>query len=225
VTALALCLTAAGQEPPLAPTAGSAAPKTTPAPAGLKLILLKPAIRLEDIPGAMNIDQGIPLAVPNVNRKDPISGGEAYEHLLLDAAKRGVAPKVSPLDTTNLAPPVADVCKKLETLESRLARGNANEEAIKNLTELAAIDEDYAILAQFIRVESGPGGPSKKGWVPGVLTPSDSSSTLIQAALLSSKTGKVIWKGERLIRYKALKPADDALGKALTELYQDFDVK
>jgi hypothetical protein len=51
------------------------------------------------------------------------------------------------------------------------------------------------------------------------------ASTLMQAAVVSCKTGKVIWKGEQLIRNKALRPANAGFHKALALLYQDFDIK
>ena len=110
----------------------------------------------------------------------------------------------------------------VESLGSRLARGNVNEDAIGKLARLAASDEHYAILAQFLRVETGPG----RSWDPNTgAIASSAASTLVQAALVSAKTGKVIWKGERLIRNKALRPADAALNKAIRDVYQDFDVQ
>jgi hypothetical protein len=122
----------------------------------------------------------------------------------------------------NLDAPALEACGKLDPLASRLARGNVNEEAIEDLTQLAALDEQYAVLVQFFRLETGPG----RSWnsFTGAIT-SSTASTLIQAALISAKTGKVLWKGERLIRNKAFRSTDADLDKALTLLYRDFDVK
>jgi hypothetical protein len=107
-------------------------------------------------------------------------------------------------------------------MASRLARGNVNEEAVNDLASLATLDKHYAVLVQFLRLETGPG----RAWNPNTgAIASSTDSTLIQAALVSGETGRIIWKSERLIRNKALKPTDAALSKALTDMYRDFDIK
>jgi hypothetical protein len=215
LAALTPTVRAADQESGPEPAAAPPAQQGVAPRALLKLVLLKPSIHFEDMPNAV-----VWLGLPNLTlRRGVTAGPEAYEQVLLDAAKKGVAAKVALQDTDTLSPSVLDACKKLEPLASRLARGHFNQEAMEGL---AALDEQFAILAQFFRVETGPG----RSWNPntGQIT-SSSASTLIQAALVSGKTGKVLWKGERLIRYKALKPTDPALSKALTALYQDFEIQ
>ena len=198
------------------------APEGPTALARLKIILLKPSIRFEDVRGGVRSDWGIATPTSNRQKKRPPVPEEGYEHLLLNAARSGVGSKATPLDPGTLDPSVVEACTKLEPLVSRLARGNVNEDAISALASLAVLDERYAILVQFFRLETGPG----RSWDPntGAIT-SSTDSTLIQAALVSGKTGKVIWKSERLIRNKALKPTDSSLSKTLTELYRDFDIK
>lgn len=145
-----------------------------------------------------------------------------YELHLLNAARKGVGSKATVLEMDKLEPPASEAGKQLHDLASRLARGNVNEEAMQALGILAAIDERRAVLVQFFRLKTGPG----RSWNPnsGAIT-SSMASTLIQVALVSCKTGKVIWRGEQLIRNKALKPTDANFHKALALLYQDFDIK
>jgi hypothetical protein len=183
-----------------------ASPEVATAPTRLKIILLKPAIRFEDVSG-----------------KPPRIGAteEEYGRRLTEAAMKGVGPKTTLIDVGMLDAPVRQACGELESLASRLARGDVNEEAAGELARLATFDDQYAVLVQFLRVKSGPMG----SWSPinGQMT-SSMSSTLVQAALVAGKTGKVIWKGEQFVR-KKLKPADAGLSKALTLLYMDFDSK
>jgi hypothetical protein len=199
----------------LALTLGAMTPEARPAdqeyaagPAGPKIILLRPSVRLEDVrastPGLLKAAE-----------KD-------YADLLLDAAKKWAGSRTALLDAGKLEGPVVEACDQLGPLASRLARGDVNEDAMKALARLTALDERYAVLVQFLRIRTGPGA-SWNSWT-GAIT-SSAASTLVQAALVSGNTGKVIWKGERLIRNKALKPADTGLDKALTLLYQDFDIK
>ncbi len=187
----------------------------------LKIILLKPSVRFEDIHKGVKSEWGLRESEAIKSTK-PLGAEENYENLLLSAARSEVAPKALLLEREKLDSSTTEACAKLEALTSRLARGNVNEAATSALTELAALDEHYAILAQFVRLETGPG----RSWNPntGSIT-SSTDSTLLQVALISGKTGKVIWKGERLIRNKALRPTDSGFSKAITELYRDFDTK
>jgi hypothetical protein len=208
----------ANREP--SPVAGSTASATMAD--GLMLIFLRPAIHFEQLSNSLTSDWGTAIEANRRGTQQHSEWADEYESVLLEAAKRGVSPKLNPVDLDTRDSAVADVCEKLRQLTSRLARGNVNDEALKDLADLAALNEHYAVLVQFLRLETGPG----RSWNPntGAIT-SSTDSTLIQAALLSGKTGKVIWKGERLIRNKALRPTDSAFNKALTELYRDFNIK
>ena len=180
-------------------------PQVTPPPARFKIILLKPSIRFEDVSGKP----------PHIAATE-----EEYERRLTEAARKVVGPKAALLDGATLDAPVLQACGKLEPLSSRLARGEVNEEAAGELAHLATFDEQYAVLVQFLRLKTGPWG----SWSPITGQITSSMSSMLQAALVSGKTGKVIWKGEQFVR-KKLKPTDAGLSKALTLLYLDFDFK
>jgi len=205
VLALTPAAKCADRAPGQAPAAGQAAPQA--APAEMKLILLKPSIRFEDVRSTFAVQP---------------SDEAQYEDLLINAAKRAVGSRATVLDMDKLEPPVVEACRQLDPLASRLARGDVNEEAAGDIARLAALDEGYAVLVQFFRLKTGPG----RSWDPntGAIT-SSMASTLMQAALVSGKTGKVIWKGERLVRNKALKPTNADFNKELVLLYRDFDIK
>jgi hypothetical protein len=192
-----------------APVAKQALPEVTRAPAGLKVILLKPSILLEDAPVKQKNSYGdfpsIPGKSRTVQRRAP-AGASEYERVLLNAASREVESKASLLDVDTLKPPAVEACKRLELLTSQLARGDLNDEAINDIASLAAVDDHYAILVQFFHLETIP------------------ANTTIQAALVSSSTRRVVWKGSRVV-HKALKPTDGKLDKELTELYRSFDIK
>jgi hypothetical protein len=210
----------AQQEPTAAPPL--AAREATTAPTKLIIVLLKPAIRFEEIPAGARSDFGIKVPTVSRGKKEVLGNEEDYQRLLIDAARNAAGWKATLLDAGTLGASIAETCEGLEALGSRLARGNVNEDAMGKLARLAASDEHYAILAQFLRVERGPG----RSWDPNTgAIGSSTDSTLVQAALVSAKTGKVIWKGERLIRNKALRPTDAALNKAIRDVYQDFDVQ
>src|SRR5580704_16277500 len=92
----------------LTPAARSA--DQEPAPAGLKLILLEPSMRFEDVRSS---------ALPAQAAEDA-----EYERVLLDAARKATGSRVTVLDVDNLEPPAAEACKPLNVLASRLARGD-----------------------------------------------------------------------------------------------------
>lgn len=199
----------APQKPAPAPAVKPAAPEVASVPAGLRLILLKPSMGFEDLR-------------TNANLPAQAAQDAEYEYHLLTAARMAVGSKATVLEIDKLEPPAAEACKQLHALASRLARGNVNEEAMEVLGRLGALDERHAVLVQFFRLKTGPG----RSWNPntGAIT-SSMASTLMQAAVVSCKTGKVIWKGEQLIRNKALMTTNAGFHKALALLYQDFDIK
>jgi hypothetical protein len=112
--------------------------------------------------------------------------------------------------------------KDLQPLVSRVARGNITEEAKAVLSRLSASDEERIVLVQFCRLKTGPG----RSWNPnsGAIT-SSVASTLVQAALVSCKSGTVLWKGEQYVRNKAVKPTSKDFDKILSLLYKDLDMK
>lgn len=112
-------------------------------------------------------------------------------------------------------PTAADLMRRLEPLTSRLARGAINDEARDILARLAARPEGYVILVQFMQVKQGPGASWNS--MTGAIT-SSMSSTLVQAALISTRTGSVEWKNEVFER-KIFRPGDSRFEKVLERLY------
>jgi hypothetical protein len=181
----------------------------------LKIILLKPTVRIDD----QTIYEHDPYGGKEVVAPRGTASALEYEQLLLDAARHEAGPKFPLADVDELKPTLKTACKKLEPLASRLARGNVNAQATEELSHLAAPGEQYAVLAQFLHLETG-----LKGYSYSTGTASSTASTLVQVALVSGTTGKVIWKSERLVRFKALKPTDGALAKTLAEVYRNFNL-
>jgi hypothetical protein len=174
---------------------------------GLKIIVVQPAVRFEDVRSLLAV---------------PVSDESEIDRLLIAEAKTAVGSKAIVLDADKLEPQANEECVRLHDLGSRLARGDLNEDASASLARLAALDPQYAVFVQFIRVKTGP-GKSWNAWT-GAIT-SSSASTLMQAAVLSGNGGRVLWKGERLIRNKALKPASPEFAKELALLYKGFELK
>jgi hypothetical protein len=112
-----------------------------------------------------------------------------------------------------------DCLKQLQPLSSRLARGAFNDEALQLLGHLATLPQDSLILVQFARIKEGPRG----SWNPmnGAIT-SGMSSTLLQAALIATRTGQVVWKSE-LQERKVLTADDPKLEKDLRLLYKTLN--
>lgn len=186
----------------------------------LKIILLAPSIRFGDAAAVSSSWLG--SGFRGAHQGTPTGDSDQYAKVMLDAARTGIGIKASIVDLEKLDPAADEVCRNLNTLASRLSRGNLNDDASKLLASLSEIDLQYAVLAQSIRVEAGVGAT----WNPNTGGISSSTaSTLLQTALISAKTGKVIWKSEQLIRYKAARPADNSMGKALAALFKDFNVE
>jgi hypothetical protein len=177
-------------------------------PPGPKIILLKPTMQFEDVRR-----DGVIPANAKMERE--------YETQLLSAAKEAIGTKLPVVELEKLDPAGMEECKRLEVLASRVARGNINEEAKEALSRLAALDEEQLVLVQFFRLKVGPGG----SWNPNTgAIASAVQSTLMQAALVSCKNGRVVWKGEQFLR-KAVGPTSPQFQKLLTLLYQDFNTK
>jgi hypothetical protein len=144
-----------------------------------------------------------------------------FESRLLDAAKTALGSKATIVSPESLSPPGVEASTRLNVLSSRLARGNVTDDAKTDLNLLSAAGERELVLAQSLRIKVGPGG----SWNPmtGSIT-SAMDSTLAQAALVCSNTGKVVWKNEQFIR-KASKPDSPEFSKMLTLLYANLEIK
>jgi hypothetical protein len=108
--------------------------------------------------------------------------------------------------------------EKLAALSHKLARGIVPEEARESLNSLAAVDPNLAVLVQYLKVKVGP------GWDWNSYTGdlhSTMSNMLIDAALLSCRDGRVLWKNEVLFRDLVM-PESHKFMETLTLVYQTF---
>lgn len=233
---LAICpLLLAQQQPPASPADNP----STPAPAATsstepvqtdassnqgarKVVFLDPVVRIEDSTGVVNGLSWLGSGFSGIRNRKPAGTADEYQRVMLDAARSEIGSKAIVVEPDKLDSAAFEVCSNLNTLGSRLSRGNINEEAGKLLAHLAELDSQVVILAQSIHVQIGVSGT----WNPNTGGISSSTaSTLLQTALISAKTGTVIWKSEQIIRYKAAKPDDSAMSKALLALFKDFKIE
>ncbi|MGA7341200.1 MAG: hypothetical protein WBX18_11410, partial [Terracidiphilus sp.] len=123
----------------------------------------------------------------------------SFESALVSAASANLGARKYALAAPEglRSPGAADWLKQLQPLASRLARGAINDDAQNILSQFETLPDNYLLLVQFMRVKQGPGG----SWNPysGAIA-SGMSSTLLQAALISTRTGQVMWKNEVLER-------------------------
>lgn len=147
-------------------------------------------------------------------------GNESFETALRNAANAEISRhQYSMVAAESLQNPDAIVwLKQLEPLTSRLARGAINDDAQLILAHFKTLPQDYLILVQFMKIKSAPGA-SYDAW-SGAIT-SGMSSTLLQAALISTRTGQVSWKNEVLVR-KLFPATDPRFAKSIETLYQTF---
>jgi hypothetical protein len=171
-------------------------------PSAQKVIVLPPQVSVDRLSaGSKSRDKG---SAPF----EPVLAQAAESHLqsqgytLLDAAN---------LSDPSLAGPVA----QLQPLVSRLARGALSDETQPSLSRLAALPGDYLVFAQVMKVKEGPGASwnSFTGQITTAI-----SSTVLQAALISPRTGRVLWKNEEMER-KIFRPEDAHFARLLESLY------
>lgn len=145
------------------------------------------------------------------------TGNSSFEEHLGNAAKDHLRSLGHPILALNNLSDVAaaDLIKQLEPLTSRLARGAINDEAQSILTRLAALPRHYVIAVAYMQIKNGPG----RSWnsMTGAIT-SAMSSTLVQSALISTATGKILWKNEQFER-RTYRPDESKFEKILDQLY------
>jgi hypothetical protein len=193
-----------------------------------RVVLLTPLLRFEDTGsgGSTIISNGI-VSLPgfpgNFRREKVLTKLAArdadFESRLLSAAKTALGSMATIMLPEGRSQPEAFA--RLNEVSSRLARGNVTDEAKTDLNLLSAPGERQLVLAHFLKIKVGPG----RSWDPnlGTIT-SAMESTLAQAALVCSDTGKVVWKNEQFIR-KALQPDSSEFSKMLTHLYDGLEIK
>jgi hypothetical protein len=151
-------------------------------------------------------------------------GGVSFEPALFKAANTilstqgyTVVMPESLQDNTN----AIDWLTQLQPLTSRLSRGVINDEARQIFSHLGTLPENYLIFIQFMRIKEGPGG----SWDPntGAIT-SQMSSTILQAALISPRTGQVVWKNDVLER-SVFRADSPKFTKSVNLLYSTLSTK
>jgi hypothetical protein len=147
----------------------------------------------------------------------------AFESVLSSAANSAMSLRGFPLAATDSLgnSDISDWLKQLRPLNSRLARGVINDEAQQTLGHLGSLPEEYLILVQYFRIEEGSGGSYNP--LTGGIT-SATVSTLLQAALISTRTTKVVWKNELLER-KLFRASDPKFANAVNALYETLGNK
>jgi hypothetical protein len=166
-------------------TAPSVRPATEIHP-DTRILILQPLLRFEEI--------RTEAVLPESENQGP-----AFKDRLLSWAKKEVetrAYKVAEpesLDTAILDP----ACDQLNSFSNKLARGIVPEEAKSFLNSIASLDENLAILAQYLRVKVGPGGfwNQYTGEIHSTM-----STMLLDVALISCRDGRVLWTNEVLLR-------------------------
>jgi hypothetical protein len=196
-----------GSKPTIQESGREPSLKTSPS-SGWKILILKPVMHFEDVQSDLMVPQNASME-------------SEYSVQLANASIKGIGTRFPLVDMGNLESSRTETVEKLRELASRMARGNINEEAKEQLARLSEMDEGYMILVQYFRLKTGPGG----SWNPntGAIT-SSVASTLLQAALVSCKSGEVLWKSEQFVR-KALKPTSNEFHKLLDLLYKDYNHK
>jgi len=218
--------------PMMAQNATVPAWQTTSAPAPQKLatkvVMLPPVVNVETLPsggqtgglagsafGSGSVASTGGLAGQRRGSKSDPAG--SFDEVLVSAAKAHLNEQgytLLSLDDVQ-DPSVSDLLRQLEPLTNRLAHGAINDQAREVLNHLSTLPENYLVFVQFMEVKEGPGG----SWNPntGAIT-SAMFSTLVRAALISTRTGTVIWKDENLER-KLFHTNDPKFGKFLDQIY------
>jgi len=201
--------------------AQSAQPSPQP-PRTTKVIMLPPVVTVETLSrggqtGGLSGGLFGTSAVGGARGLPKNASPGSFEAVLMNAAKarlNGQGYTLLPIESVQ-DPSVSAWLGQLEPLTSRLAHGAINDDAQEILSRFATLPEGYLIFVQFMELKEGPGG----SWNPntGGIT-SAMSSTLVRAALISTRAGRVIWKGEDLER-KLYRSDDAKFAKALDQLY------
>lgn len=173
----------------------------------IQILILPPLIRFERTENESVL----------MNRSDE---GDAFGAELLKAAKIiSETRNFKIVASESLAGTAAvESCTQLHSLSYRLARGLINEDILSLLNNLASIDDRIVVLAQYMKIKVGPRGY----WIQTTGSiGSPGSSSIIQAALISSKTGDVIWKNEVLLRALS-KSGSPQFDESLRLLFKSF---
>jgi hypothetical protein len=153
-------------------------------------------------------------------------GGDSFRSALTNAANINLSMrKYTVITPDNLQDSNAiEWLKQLQPLSSRLARGAINDEAKQIFNHLATLPEEYLIFVQYMIVRTHPSGEFSDS-SSGVTLMSSMSSTLLQAALISTRTGQIVWKNE-VLKWELYPGANSPkFSKSLHHLYSTLGTK
>jgi hypothetical protein len=208
--------------PPRAASQGAIPQKneaTPPAQQPPQVVLLTPLLRFEDTGSGVTWS----LKITNTKRETVLpklaERAVEFESRLLSAAKDALGSKSTIVLPESLSQLGTEASVRLSEVSSRLARGNVTDESKRDLNLLSTPGERQLVLAHSFRIQVGPRASTAV-----IKTDVAFESTLVQAALVCSETGKVVWKNEQFIR-KALKPDSSEFSKMLTHLYDGLEIK
>lgn len=185
---------------------------TTPAyeavlPADSRIFILQPLLKFERLQDEVILDPSN-------------FGGTSIVSSLNTTARNAVLRSKYQVAETEVmnAPEIVDLYSRLQSLSSRLAAGQLNDEADTTLQRLSALDQNLVILSHFLYAKVGRGGY----WNPmsGAIGSSMSTSRL-QVSLIRCSTGQVLWKNEVFLRQ--LPQVDNPkFAESLQLLYANF---
>lgn len=190
-------------------------------PASNSVILLPPVVSVEVLArgGQLGGVAGSLLGTANygARSRSKIPPAGSFEAVLGDSARARLGAQRYTLLTADAVQDASAVgwLDQLEPLTSRLAHGAMNDEAREILSHFATLPEASFIFVQSMELHQGPGG----SWNPntgGITSPM--ASTLVRAALISTRTGAVVWKSEVFER-RLFQPTDTKFAKVLDQLY------
>ncbi len=163
------------------------------------------------------LSPGVSTELLTANSKPRKTGEAPFEPILAEAAQRHLKAQGFTLQDPNSLPDpaLAGAVAQLQPFLSRLARGAFSDEVQQALAGLAALPGDRLVFAQVMKVKEGPGGSWNS--MTGQIT-TQMSSTVLQAALINPRTGRVLWKNEELER-KVFRSSDPHFARLLENLY------
>jgi hypothetical protein len=171
------------------------------------VLILKPYLRFEMIEdGKILPDTG--------ERRDLVR-----EHLTAIAKKYCETSKATLFRLNDIADKnLVEHFTNLQQFSPRLARGIINNESSVLFKQISESNREYLVLVQFFNVKIGKAGT----WdaFSGAIT-SDNSNSILRAALINCKTGKVIWTSEMAYRTIPDMQSSDYF-KSCEILYKDF---
>jgi hypothetical protein len=181
-------------------------------PASARVVILKPVIGYEQLPGGTSASASRDLEAYSTRLGAGASAVVAARGM---TAVEGVAPD-SASDAAS-----AEVRERLRSEAAKLARGVVGDEAKSVLARFGSDCPDCLVLVVYMKAKVGPQG----SWNPntGAIT-SKMDSLLLQASAIAAASGETVWKNEVYLR-ELPRPNQDKLLKSIGNLFVNFSVK